>query len=46
MQIMQFIYNVNNKNNFIENSKNDCVFEMLISEREREVKTKALNLLN
>ena len=44
MQNVQFIYNVDNKNDFIENSKTDCVFEMLISEIKME--TKVLNLAN
>jgi len=44
MQIMQFIYNVDDKNDCIENSKSGCVFEVLISEI--KMKTKVLNLVN
>jgi hypothetical protein len=44
VQIMQFIYNVDDKNDCIGNSKSDCVFEMLISEI--KTKTKVLNLVN
>lgn len=41
---MQFIYNVDDKNDCIENSKSDCVLEMLISEIKTEAKV--LNLVN
>ena len=40
---MQFIYNVDDVNDCIENSKSDCVFETLISEI--KIKTKVLNLV-
>jgi len=43
MQIMQFIYNADDANDCIENSKSYCVFEMLTNEI--KMKTKVLNLV-